>query len=112
MLHSNPTRFGAFLTEAGWKQFFQLYYKSMLEMIGYMKADEKLRKERVRDWKKVMSRMVPRMERVIDDFDTFYRLYKFPPAVPQDIQDVYHACKFPKFKMPTDWRISVQKRNK
>ncbi|KAK8889623.1 hypothetical protein M9Y10_034375 [Tritrichomonas musculus] len=25
MLHSNPTRFGTFLTEAGWKQLFQLY---------------------------------------------------------------------------------------
>ena len=112
MLHSNPTRFGTFLTEAGWKQFFELFYKSMRRIYSFMTEDENLRQERLRDWKKIMSRLVPRMDDMIDEFDTFYRQYKFPPEIPQDIQDVYHYCKNPKYKLPPDWRISIKKRNK
>ncbi|KAK8889624.1 hypothetical protein M9Y10_034376 [Tritrichomonas musculus] len=84
----------------------------MRRIYGFIQEDEVLRQQRLRDWKKIMSRMVPRMEKMIDEFDTFYRQYKFPPEIPQDIQDVYRYCKNPKYKLPPDWRISIKKRNK
>ena len=108
-MHSNSTRYGTFLTQGGWKQLFQNYYDSILEILEFITTDEELRDERNNDWKKIMSRMLPRMADVIDNFDRFYLLCKIPPAVPDDIKEVYHNCKFTKYKLPKEYCINVKK---
>lgn len=84
----------------------------MITICSFIGKDEDIKEERLRDWRKIMFRMLLRLVDVIDDVESFYRRYKIPPPVPKGIEDVYHNCKFSKYKMPKEFRLNVRKKSK
>lgn len=78
----------------------------MLEIWGFIAIDELLREERARDWKLIMDRLLPRFVDIVEDVDRFYQNYKLLPPVPKGIEEVYHASKNSKYKMPKEYRLN------